>query len=124
MLRRVFVAIVIAFVAPTLVHVQDVVYTIGDDGVAPPTVVREVPAGYTEAAIQARIQGDVGLRAIVHPNGTITNFTVTLPLDNNRYGLDAKAIAALSQWEFKPGMKDGKPVAVRIDVRIRFMLTQ
>jgi len=28
----------------------------------------------------------------------------------------------MKQWEFKPGTKDGKPVAVRIHVQMRFAL--
>ena len=28
----------------------------------------------------------------------------------------------MKQWEFKPGMKDGKPVAVRVQVVMNFTL--
>jgi periplasmic protein TonB len=37
-------------------------------------------------------------------------------------GLDEKAIEAVKQWEFKPAMKDGNPVAVRISVEVNFHL--
>ena len=29
---------------------------------------------------------------------------------------------AMKLWEFKPGQRDGKPVAVRVDVNIKFTL--
>ena len=39
-------------------------------------------------------------------------------------GLDEAAIAAVSQWKFKPGSKDGAPVAViaQIEVTLRLLL--
>lgn len=36
--------------------------------------------------------------------------------------LDDKAVAALKQWEFEPGQREGKPVAVRITVDMHFVL--
>jgi TonB family protein len=36
--------------------------------------------------------------------------------------LDQQAVAALKQWEFKPGTHDGKPVAVRISCELTFTL--
>ena len=37
-------------------------------------------------------------------------------------GLDQKAIDAVSQWRFKPGMKDGKAVVVRVQVKMNYTL--
>jgi TonB family protein len=37
-------------------------------------------------------------------------------------GLDEKAIEAVSQWKFKPGMKDGEPVNVAVTVEVTFRL--
>ena len=38
------------------------------------------------------------------------------------YGLDEQAVAAAKRWEFKPGTKDGKPVAVRVTLEMSFTL--
>ena len=37
-------------------------------------------------------------------------------------GLDEKAIEAVRNWKFEPAMKDGKPVAVQINVEVSFRL--
>ena len=58
---------------------------------------------------------------VVLADGAVGDVTVTESLDTV-YGLDANAVKAMKQWEFKPGMKDGKPVAVRVQVIINFTL--
>jgi len=37
-------------------------------------------------------------------------------------GLDEKAIEAVKNWRFEPGMKDGKPVATMVNVEVDFRL--
>ncbi len=37
-------------------------------------------------------------------------------------GLDEKALEALPHYKFKPGMKNGRPVATRIVVAVNFRL--
>jgi TonB family protein len=37
-------------------------------------------------------------------------------------GLDEQAIGAVTQWRFKPGTKDGKPVRVTTQVTVNFSL--
>ena len=46
---------------------------------------------------------------------------VTQSLDKE-YGLDTQAVEAARQWLFKPGTKDGKPVAVRVALEMTFTL--
>ena len=46
---------------------------------------------------------------------------ITTSLDTE-YGLDKQAVAALSQWRFEPGLKDGKHVPVRVNIEMRFRL--
>jgi len=37
-------------------------------------------------------------------------------------GLDENAVKALKKWRFRPGMKDGDPIDVRLNVEVRFSL--
>jgi TonB family protein len=102
-----------------LVSAQEV-FTPGD-GVSAPTVVTQVKPVYTAAAQEARIQGEVVLETIVLADGSVGDVAVTKSLDTAT-GLDQQAIDALKQWAFKPGTKDGKPVAVRVNVEMIFTL--
>jgi protein TonB len=108
-----------AFVA--LVGAQDPTIYVPGNGVSLPQVVKQVKAEYTEEAKQNRIEGKVGLDVVVLADGTIGDVKVAQSLDTV-YGLDANAVKAMKQWRFKPGMKDGKPVAVRVAVDIGYSL--
>lgn len=92
-----------------------------DPGVTLPKVVSEVKPRYTAEAIRARIEGTVTMSTIVRTDGTPTDIEVTTSLDTT-YGLDDQAVAALKQWRFEPGRKDGKPVNVRVSIEMRFSL--
>jgi protein TonB len=108
--------------AATMAAGQDAaqVYKPGN-GVTLPELVKEVRPSYTPAAMEQRIQGYVLLEAVVQADGTVGDVTVRESLDAE-YGLDEQAIAALKQWMFKPGTREGKPVAVQIAVQMAFTL--
>ena len=91
------------------------------DGATLPTVVRKVHAEYTNEAKQNRIEGEVGLSVVVLSDGKVGDVTVSKSLDSV-YGLDKEAVKAMKQWQFKPGAKDGKAVAVRVAVEMTFSL--
>jgi periplasmic protein TonB len=110
----------LALVAFVAAQDSPTIYKPGD-GVSLPQPTRQVKAAYTPEAMQNRIEGKVGLSVVVLSDGKVGDVTVTESLDSV-YGLDKNAVAAMKQWEFKPGVKDGKPVAVRVDVIINFTL--
>jgi TonB family protein len=113
--------LLIALALVALAGVQDsTIYTPGN-GVSLPQVTKQVKAEYTSEAMQNRIEGKVGLDVVVLSDGKIGDVKVVESLDKI-YGLDDNAVKAMKQWEFKPGMKDGKAVAVRIHVDMAFTL--
>ena len=97
------------------------VYSAKQAGVTLPKLVKETKPGYTPEALHARIQGMVKLDAVVLANGKVGDVQITQSLDKE-FGLDDQAIAAVKKWEFEPGRKDGKPVAVRIEIAMSFTL--
>jgi TonB family protein len=97
---------------------QDGVDHIGK-GVTAPVPVYTADPPYTGAARGQKIQGTVMLQIIVDTSGLPQNVEVIKPLG---YGLDRNAVETVRQYRFKPGMKDGKPVAVYMTVAINFRL--
>ncbi len=94
------------------------VYTVGG-GVTAPTVIFRVEPEYSEEARKARYEGVVRIEAIVHADGSLEIVRVVRSLG---FGLDEKAIEALQQWRFRPGMRGGEAVAVNLNIEVSFNL--
>jgi len=118
----ILVALLAVTAAPTTLLAQSdsQVYLPGD-GVTLPSVAKRVNPNYTSEARDQRIEGVVGLSCVVQPDGRVTDISVTQSLDAV-FGLDKNAVEAMGQWEFKPGTKNNKPVAVKISVQMNFTL--
>jgi periplasmic protein TonB len=86
-----------------------------------PKVVSSVNPQSTAAALEARIQGAILLGVVVLPDGTVGEVTIAQSLDSV-YGLDDEAVKAVKQWRFEPGAKNGKPVAVEVEITMTFSL--
>ena len=97
------------------------VYASDEPGIVLPGIVREVRPKYTQEAIDAHIEGSVRLAIIVEADGSVSDVRVTESLDPT-FGLDDEAVKAAWQWSFKPATKDGKPVAIGVELELRFML--
>jgi protein TonB len=88
-------------------------------GVSAPSVLSKVEPEYSEEARKAKWQGTVVVSVIVDELGRPRNVRVLRSLG---LGLDQKAVEAVSQWRFKPGLKDGKPVPVFATIEVNFRL--
>ncbi len=88
-------------------------------GVSAPRALDTPDPEYSEEARKAKYQGTCVLLLIVGPDGKPRDVKVARALG---MGLDEKAIEAVRQWKFEPAMKDGKPVAVQINVEVNFRL--
>ena len=94
------------------------VYSLGG-GVTAPSLLTKVEPEYSEEARKARHQGVVLLYVEVDPDGRAQNIRVVHSLG---LGLDEKAIAAVKQWRFVPGKKDGRAVTVAATIEVYFRL--
>jgi periplasmic protein TonB len=94
------------------------VYRVGGGVTAPMLVFKREPE-YSEVARAAKYQGTVTLYVEIGPDGQARNIRV---LNSLGLGLDEKAIDAVSQWQFRPGMKAGVPVTVAATIEVNFRL--
>lgn len=100
------------------VYAQGQVYRIGN-GVSQPSVLYKEEPRYTEEAKDDKIEGTVTLQLEITAEGRPENIRVKQSLG---HGLDENAIAAVQNWRFKPGVKDGQPVAVYANIEVTFHL--
>ena len=84
-----------------------------------PVRVAGVDPVYTEAARRVREQGVVILDAVIDESGAVREIEVVKPL---RFGLTEAAVRAVSTWRFEPARLDGRPIAVRYNLTVRFSL--
>jgi TonB family protein len=84
-----------------------------------PVVLKTVGAEFSDAAKKAKYGGICIVSLIVDVYGRPQNVRIVRPLD---FGLSEKAIEAVNKFRFKPAMKNGEPVPVKISVVIEFHL--
>ena len=85
----------------------------------PPRVIRKVEPVYSEEGRTKKVEGTVVLKVTVGTDGRAIDIQVMKPLGA---GLDQNAIEAVEKWLFKPGTKEGEPVAVFATVEGPFRL--
>jgi len=94
------------------------VYSVGGNVSAPIPIYKPEPA-YSEEARKAKYQGTVVLWIVVDAQGNVADCRVVKPLG---LGLDEKAVEGVKVWKFKPAMRNGTPVPVRVMVEVSFRL--
>ena len=85
------------------------------------SLVKSVQPTYPAKAESSKIQGWVELDFTVAEGGEVKDIAVHASSTPGVF--DGAAISALSQWRYKPVLRDGKPVLQRARIRIRFTLS-
>lgn len=93
-------------------------YSVGG-GVSEPIAIFRPDPAYSEEARKAKYQGTVVLWIVVDASGAVTECRVVKPLG---MGLDEKAVETVKTWKFKPALKNGSPVPVKVMVEVSFRL--
>jgi TonB family protein len=101
-------------------QMRERVYDLGGNIAAPVPMVRPRPQ-YTAAALREKIHGSVNLACIVRRDGLCSDVTVVRSLDKT-FGLDDEAVRAAREWRFRPGTREGTPVATRVNIEFTFTL--
>jgi protein TonB len=91
---------------------------VGGDVTEPVPIYKPEPA-YTKEAKAAKLQGDVLLWIVVDVSGSVTDVKLRKGVDK---GLDESAMQTVRTWKFKPAMKRGKAVPVKVVVAVSFKL--
>jgi TonB family protein len=91
----------------------------GVSGVSMPKCQHGPDPEYPQEARKKKYEGVVVLMVVVTLAGKATDIQV---IKSPGMGLDEKAIEAVRKWRFKPAMKDGKPVNVKMPIEITFRL--
>jgi periplasmic protein TonB len=92
---------------------------------APPSRMMEgnlilrVQPDYPTIARQARVQGQVVLRAMISREGTIENLQVL----SGHPMLVRTAVNAVQQWRYRPYVLNGEPIEVETEVKVNFVLS-
>lgn len=94
------------------------VYTPGGD-VTPPKLIHYVEPAVSQSSKTAFAAGTVRILTVVTRGGIPTELRVTKGLDADQ---NRAALNAVKQWRFRPGLKDGRPVNVRVTVEVEFRL--
>ena len=104
---------------PLAAYQAEEAHKMGEPGLSGPSVISKIEPQYTEGAKDAKIEGTVAVGLVVNAEGKPQNLYIIRSLDK---GLDQNAIAAIEQWVFNPGEKDGKPVPVTATIEVNFRL--
>ena len=88
-------------------------------GVTGPILIHRVDPEFSDEARKSKFSGTVLIHAEIDPSGRPRNLRLARSVG---MGLDEKAMEAVTQWLFKPGMKDGKPVTVAATIEVKFEL--
>jgi protein TonB len=91
------------------------------NGVSWPVLVRQVKPQYTAEAVRAKTQGTIRLECVVERDGSVGMCEVVRSLAA-AFGLDAQAVKAAQQWQFRPALRAGEPVSVRVPIELDFTL--
>ena len=94
------------------------VFSVGGNVSAPIPIYKPEPP-YSEQARKAKYQGTVVLWIIVTAQGNVSDAQVVKPLG---MGLDQNAVNTVRTWKFKPAMRNGAPVPVKVMVEVSFRL--
>ena len=86
----------------------------------PPKPILRIRPVYPYRARMRNTEGFVEVRFTVDTEGKVKDIDTLTAEPRNVF--EATARRAVSRWRFEPGMKDGKAVPVRIQVKLRFTL--
>jgi periplasmic protein TonB len=94
---------------------------VGDHGpLADPAWLGAHKATYPPIAQKLHQEGDVLVQLTVLPDGSVGDAKIVKSSGSPQ--LDASALVGVGYWRYRPAMRNGKPVAANVTVRVVFRL--
>jgi|SRR5687768_14100190 len=103
---------------PAVVSAAEI-YRVGGE-VTAPVLLKKIQPQYRQSTVDPEL-GVLVLRAIVAKDGTVQNLKIEHGPFNS-YARDA--MAAIRQWEYRPAMRHGQPVAVELVITVHHFPTE
>jgi TonB family protein len=91
----------------------------GGPGFVPPKAIESPDPEYTPAARHQRLEGTAVISVVVNEKGFPEMLEIVRGLGE---GLDIEALVTVARWRFEPALKDGKAVAILVNVEVTFRL--
>jgi len=110
-MRSLLAALVTVFLVTLSVSAQthapanEPVYDPGN-GVSEPRVAKGVYVHYSAEAMRKKLRGTIRLRCVVSSEGSTRDVELVSGMEQQ---MDENAVAALKQWKFEPGQREGPP---------------
>ena len=92
---------------------------VGNQDRRPGEMIYQVAHEYTDEAIQAGVEGVVGLGVTIDEEGCVVDVEV---LERLPHGLTENAVAAMRRAVFRPAMENGEPAKATYRTAVRFAL--
>ncbi len=84
-----------------------------------PVATTKVDPAYPADVLRDHVEGTVTLYAVIRADGSVDDIRVLDSVDSR---LDETATRALARWHFRPGTKNGAPVALEAVVQVPFRM--
>lgn len=86
-----------------------------------PVPIKAYPPAFPPEMLRQGISGLVNLMIVIDESGKVVERTV---VKSTRSEFERPALEAVGKWRFKPALKGGAPVAVRIELPVGFKCEQ
>jgi protein TonB len=86
-----------------------------------PVPLKKVDPKYPQTLMAERVEGEVVLYAVIRRDGSVDSIQLVRGIDQQ---LDANAMKALAQWQFRPASRQGTPIELEAIVHIPFRLPE
>ena len=93
-----------------------ILYRVGG-GVSEPKILESVPPRFPPEARGPGAGGSVDVEAVIRQDGSIE---IQRIISSESSAFSEAAVAAIEQWRFSPGMRNGEPVDVVLDIVVTF----